>query len=234
MAALIQAVARQAQATFTRSFLADEAFSDCLARLQRAASQITCKDVNLDEKMLHSISRATSYNGSDAAPVTYISLSENRTFTMSIFIVKRGARIPLHDHPSMYGILKVLYGSAKITSYSAIGRRTDAVTDELIVDAQRHPDVSVGAESNACCLTPTERNIHEIAAVDGPVAFLDILAPPYNMKDRDCHYYRVARESRHHQGSSDVQLVEVPTPHDFWCDAAPYSGPPITLTETES
>lgn len=231
MAALIQSLARQAQATFTRSFLADEASTECLSRLQRMASQLTCKDVSLDEKLLHNMSKGTT-NGV-VAPVTYVSVFENRTFTMSIFIVKRGARIPLHDHPGMYGILKVIYGSAKISSYSEVRRRSpDPDSDRVdcdTIEVRRHPDETVGADASACRLTPSDRNFHEIVAVDGTIAFLDILAPPYNMKDRDCHYYRVACEQ-----SGTIFLSEIAPPRDFWCDSVPYVGPPIHLTEDSS
>lgn len=221
MAALIQVVARQAQLTFARSFLADEAFRDCLVRLQRTIGQVTCKDVNLDEKLLHALSKTT--NGGSAAPVTYISLYESRAFSMSIFIIRRGERIPLHDHPGMFGVLKVLHGSGTICSYSAQRPHSG---DEAVLEAQRHPDLTVAPDSAPCCLTPTERNLHEIRALDGPLAFLDILAPPYDGVERDCHYYSVAPPPAS-ETTSAVRLRRVAPPRDFWCDSAPYRGPPI-------
>lgn len=217
MAALIQGVARQAQLTFARSFVADETFCECLARLQRAIGQVTCKDVNLDEKLLHALSKTT--NGGNAAPVTYIPLYEGRTFSMSIFIIRRGERIPLHDHPGMFGVLKVLHGSGTLCSYSAV--RPQRSSDDTVLEAQRHPDMAVAPSSAPCCLTPTERNFHEIRALEGPLAFLDILAPPYDGVERDCHYYSATADGE------AVRLQRVEPPRDFWCDSAPYRGPPI-------
>ncbi|KAH6932909.1 hypothetical protein HPB50_010675 [Hyalomma asiaticum] len=221
MAALIQVVARQAQLTFARGFFADEAFRECLSRLQRTIGQVTCKDVNLDEKLLHALSRTT--NGGNAAPVTYISLYESRVFSMSIFIIRRGERIPLHDHPGMFGVLKVLHGSGTICSYSPLMSHNG---DEAVFEAQRHPDLTVAPDSAPCCLTPTERNLHEIRALDGPLAFLDILAPPYDSVERDCHYYSVTATSAE---EGNVRLRRVAPPRDFWCESAPYRGPPIAL-----
>lgn len=218
MAALIQGVARQAQLTFARSFVADETFCECLARLQRAIGQVTCKDVNLDEKLLHALSKTT--NGGNAAPVTYIPLYEGRTFSMSIFIIRRGERIPLHDHPGMFGVLKVLHGSGTLCSYSAV-RPQASCDDDAVLEAQRHPDMAVAPNSAPCCLTPTERNFHEIRALEGPLAFLDILAPPYDGVERDCHYYSPVTDGE------AVRLRRVDPPRDFWCDSAPYRGPPI-------
>ena len=62
---------------------------------------------------------------------------------------------------------------------------------------------SVTPDSVPCLLSPSESNIHKIESVGGPAAFLDILAPPYNIEpdpymedqeERDCHYFRVLSE----------------------------------------
>ena len=49
---------------------------------------------------------------------------------------------------------------------------------------------------NPIYLHPREENLHEIATVEGPAAFLDILSPPYGPDhrtgtERECHYYQV-------------------------------------------
>ncbi|KAL1428359.1 hypothetical protein MTO96_002741 [Rhipicephalus appendiculatus] len=219
MAALIQVVARQAQLTFGRGVFADELFRDCLARLQRIIGQVTYKDVNLDLNLLQTLSKTT--NGGNEAPITYISLHDSLIFSMSIFIIRRGERIPLHDHPGMFGVLKVLHGSGTIRSYSAL---MPVSGGEAVIEAQRHPDLTVGPDSAPCCLTPTERNFHEIRALDGPLAFLDILAPPYDSVKRDCHYYSVSSSPA---GEGNVRLDSVSPPRDFWCVSSTYDGPPI-------
>ncbi|XP_064459398.1 2-aminoethanethiol dioxygenase-like [Ornithodoros turicata] len=226
MAALIQLIARQAQATFTRSFV-DDAFPEYFSKLRRLVNQVTCADVGLDDATLRNTT-GTWVNGATAAPVTYISLFENVTFTMGIFIVKQGARLPLHDHPEMFGILKVIYGSGNITSYNVKQRKTQSRSilsirpnsDRDVLLVEKHVHDNVNASSDACCLTPTNGNIHEIVTVDQPVAFLDVLAPPYDMKARICHYYKVLQESQ-----ENVVLQEIPPPPEYWCDSEDYKGP---------
>lgn len=175
----------------------------------------------MDLDLLHTLSKTT--NGGNAAPVTYISLYDSVVFSMSIFIIRRGERIPLHDHPGMFGVLKVLYGSGTIRSYSAL---MPPGSDKEVIEAQRHPDLTVGPDSAPCCLTPTERNFHEIRALDGPLAFLDVLAPPYDSVTRDCHYYNVTSSP---VGEANVRLRSVSPPRDFWCGSSAYTGPPIGL-----
>ena len=48
-----------------------------------------------------------SQAASEGAPVTYVQLYEDKDVTIGVFILKRGTKIPLHDHPDMHGILKV-------------------------------------------------------------------------------------------------------------------------------
>lgn len=95
--------------------------------------------------------------------------------------------------------------------------------------------------SGPCILTPVRDNLHQINAVEGPAAFLDILAPPYDPDDgRDCTYYRVLQivaEEREMDGDSiekkekdkGTWLLEIPQPEDFWCGGEPYPGPAVSV-----
>lgn len=99
--------------------------------------------------------------------------------------------------------------------------------------------------SGPCLLTPVQDNLHQIDAVEGPAAFLDILAPPYNPDDeRDCHYYKVLQtvaegetdgKSNEEQKGEETDkekeawLLEVPQPEDFWCGGEHYPGPTVSV-----
>lgn len=99
--------------------------------------------------------------------------------------------------------------------------------------------------SGPCLLTPARDNLHQIDAVEGPAAFLDILAPPYNPDDgRDCHYYKVlqtvADDETGEKGSQENHgeekekeevkwLLEIPQPEDFWCGGETYPGPVVSV-----
>lgn len=89
--------------------------------------------------------------------------------------------------------------------------------------------------SAPCLLTPLRDNLHQIQAVGGAAAFLDILAPPYDPDSgRDCHYYRVLQSAPSAQSTEGDQghaqwLLEIPQPEDFWCGGEVYPGPPVSL-----
>ena len=42
-------------------------------------------------------------------PHIFTKVIENDQFQFSIFYIKKGYQLPLHDHPDMYGIVKVNY-----------------------------------------------------------------------------------------------------------------------------
>lgn len=100
--------------------------------------------------------------------------------------------------------------------------------------------------SGPCLLTPLRDNLHQIDAVDGPAAFLDILAPPYDPDEgRDCHYYKVLQtvgmqeetesmsskeeEGEKKQKDEEAWLLEIPQPENFWCGGEPYPGPAVSI-----
>ena len=45
--------------------------------------------------------------GNGRAPVIYMLLYENPDVTVCVFILRKGNKMPMHDHPGMRGILKV-------------------------------------------------------------------------------------------------------------------------------
>lgn len=155
-------------------------------------------------------------------------------------------------------LVQVLYGKVRVRCFDKL---EDKVTDKVLprFDPPLTPlqaasawrsvlqSVAVYTEnSGPCLLTPVRDNLHQIEAVDGPAAFLDILSPPYNPDDgRDCHYYRVlqtvadgetrgGKTSEEQQGEDkekeeEAWLLEIPQPEDFWCDGEPYPGPAVSI-----
>jgi cysteamine dioxygenase len=233
MASLIERVVRQALRTFSqrqKSNLFDENFE----KLKAMADQLSAADVklNIDNLQPPKSVRCVS-------PVTYISVYEDAYVTISIFIVKSGEKLPLHDHPHMHGILKVIAGTVKIQSYTAIpnagaespgsgGRMVCEMSKNRTQRAIKIPEVIVSENDGACFLTPSERNLHEIYSVDGPAAFLDILSPPYNeMGERSCHYFKEENDGAPGLVSNEARLVHIPSPPEYWNDVAMYEGPTI-------
>lgn len=232
MASLIERVVRQALRTFSqRPNLFDENFE----KLKAMADQLSAADVRLNIDNLQAARPVRR-----ESPVTYISVYEDAYVTISIFIVKSGEKLPLHDHPHMYGILKVIAGTIKIQSYTAVpnnagavspsrrGRLVGEMSNNRTQRAIKMPELIVSENDGACFLTPTERNLHEIHSVDGPAAFLDILSPPYDdNEERSCSYFKEENDGAPRHISNEAGLVCIPSPPEYWNDVAMYEGPAI-------
>ena len=114
---------------------------------------------------------------------------------MGIFVLPTGASIPLHDHPGMIVVSRLLVGQLHVRSY-----------DRLDVDAAAPPTVAglasaarlvfdgiVAGPSEPQLLFPRRGNLHAFTSVRGPCVILDVLTPPYDPDGgRDCTYYRDA------------------------------------------
>lgn len=179
------------------------------------------------------------------APCTYIEVFQNGHINMSIFVLRPGFKMPLHDHPHMHGLLKVIAGAVKIRSFSeyplkeavsvidfAVRAKHEAARIAQGIHKRRRLFANVSNDrvcsenSSTCTLTPTISNYHEIEALELPAAFFDILSPPYDtliegIGPRICRYYTVANEI----STNLVELSETKVPSCFYCDQAPYLGP---------
>lgn len=159
-------------------------------------------------------------------------IHQSPTFIVSVFILKgKNTKLPLHDHPSMHGLIKVLDGSTKIDSYSVA---SNDIYEALIrgpqapSNAQKKSSILtvkektriVGPNSeqveNLCSLHPHERNYHEISNLsENKSAFFDILAPPY-LSEEHCHYYLSTESSFRLPSIELFWLSPIPTPIDFF------------------
>ncbi|KAJ8013910.1 hypothetical protein DPEC_G00034730 [Dallia pectoralis] len=246
MTSIVQKIARQAFATFRNPYsVGDKPFLENQGKLQTLMAEARAADLKIAPRKVVCASTPLPHN----PPVTYMHICETDEFSMGVFLLKSGASIPLHDHPGMYGMLKVIYGKVRITCFDRLNKSTTVVGDTQfsppLLPFQRgalNRSVlrSVGElteESGPCTLTPDRDNLHQIDAVDGPAAFLDILAPPYDPEQgRDCHYYKVMQSDLESedkraeaQGQKEVWLMEISQPSDFWCGAEPYPGPEVNI-----
>ncbi|XP_073338740.1 2-aminoethanethiol (cysteamine) dioxygenase b [Pagrus major] len=246
MASIVQRIARQALLTYrSPARLGDEAAKSFLenhSELKRLMTEVRAADLKLVPRRGDGGSAAAPppppHRG--APPVTYMHICETERFSMGVFLLKSGASIPLHDHPGMHGILKVMYGKVRISCFDRLEQvsppvpvpppvppgQTDAVRCSVLRSTAEYTE-----ESGPCVLSPDRDNLHQIDAVDGPTAFMDILAPPYDPDDgRDCHYYKVLTQAEG-KGTEqkEVWLMEISQPPEFWCGGEPYPGPEVRL-----
>ena len=121
----------------------------------------------------------------------YWPVAENRKFVMAIFGLRQGQRLPMHDHPGMTVLMKPLFGSLRIHSFTKdgpiCGRRV-RIKDERIQEISRDPDFPVWEIG-----VDTGNDIHEIKALTD-CAFVDLVVPPYEAYgERSITYFEKSR-----------------------------------------
>ncbi|XP_015234778.1 PREDICTED: 2-aminoethanethiol dioxygenase [Cyprinodon variegatus] len=249
--ALIQNIAKQASLAFTDCRAAGGGVAaDRLHELISLVTSVRAKDLKIIPPKSKPSSGAAASLG---PPVTYMHICETEVFSMGVFLLKAGTSIPLHDHPGMNGMIKVLYGKIKVRCFDKMENSLTAVPQfdpppaplqaAALWRSVLRSVAQYAEDSGPCLLTPVRDNLHQIDAVDGPAAFLDILAPPYSPDDgRDCHYYKVlqsvaepgtgAKVDQEQLGETEENegwLLEIPQPEDFWCGGEAYPGPVVSL-----
>jgi cysteamine dioxygenase len=235
MASKIEVLCRQAIKTFSRRHvrqpLTSPLFEENFHSLVNFVNKITASDVGLEESL------STSSSGPNRPGVTYIRIYEDLDVSVGIFVLRPQASLPLHNHPEMRGILKVLAGRVDVQCYTPL----DAFdpNSQLLV-CKKHQPQSVDSDDSACLLDSRTRNLHEIKHGDGLIAaFLDILAPPYtdfpdeDGRERDCFYYQVGREDII-DGKTVSCLERIRTPKSYTCDSVLYKGPSLETIEANT
>lgn len=127
MTSKIECVLKQALTTFSGSYTS-KAFHDNLVKLKQNANELDARSVGLDFRLLrwdtfelnNSLDKlsGSTFIHRHQAPVTYIEVFEDQHVSVGVFVLRDGAKIPLHDHPYMYGVLKVIYGKVRVQSYT--------------------------------------------------------------------------------------------------------------------
>ena len=166
-----------------------EEFKSNLGQLKQIVNNLKYCDLGLEK------SKSIIDPDNQEAPVTYINVLKHTDVSIGIFIIKSGSRIPLHNHPNMHGLLKIVYGTVDIKEYTKY--KPDSVKSCLFhsiasenphlylkagicFPAEKKVRTNVKSSCDVIVLSPDENNYHEIHTVgEGPAAFFDILAPPY-------------------------------------------------------
>ncbi|XP_038886772.1 plant cysteine oxidase 4-like [Benincasa hispida] len=164
--------------------------------------------------------------------ITYIHIHECDFFSIGIFCLPEGGELPLHDHPGMTVMSKLLYGSVHVKAYDWIKMQISSSTDRTFGLGKKVVDKVWSAPSEARALFPASGgNIHSFRAKSG-CAILDVLSPPYSQ--------HLGRPSTYFSDfplptlPDCAMLEEIKQPEDLYVVGAPYLGSSIVTKGDET
>lgn len=217
---------------------------DPLDNVRAALDMVTPSDVGLEREAgavrawrspRAALGRKRIFHSSPA--IRYRHIYECASFSIGMFCMPASSIIPLHNHPGMTVLGKVLYGAAHVRSYRWIESAGSSINLSKARPAKVVRDGEMSAPCGAMVLRPEEGgDVHALRAIT-PCAVLHILTPPYSSQDgRHCSYFR--RRPRSHPsgvllnrtgGSEFVWLEEYQPRHNFIIRRDLYTGPALKL-----
>ena len=144
--------------------------------------------------------------------ITLINVHSQKEMWIGVFCMTKGTRFPLHDHPDMIGLSRLIYGTLT-------HRSLDIMSCSSASTEARLASEGVTAAPSSFFLTPNMGNLHEVEAVEDAV-LLDLFLPNYS-KARVCSYFEEVEKR-----GSTVILRRISQP-DIPCQEKAYSGFPL-------
>jgi cysteamine dioxygenase len=226
--------AKQIFSNFSSTTNSNSEQNDHIDSLKRLMNKLTKSDLNFtlfdnieNPKTLNSIDQRNLEKFLNShAPVFYMKLYEDQIISVGIFIIKSHHRIPLHDHPHMFGLIKVLDGHGHLNAFNVLVENN---SNELI--CTKHVSTSINSQSETAVIYPNQSNIHEIYAINNQhCAFLDILSPPYS-NENDCTCYIAIPTSSStdiNENERNYTLKRI-FDEEYYTESLQYTGPTILL-----
>ena len=181
---------------------------------------LTPQDIRLQQPSLWQRTPPTPQSG---PPISYARIFDDPTLSMGVFLLPKGAQIPLHDHPGMTVLSKILVGKLHVTSYD-MPREPVLMGGSTKLYCDMATEKIVSGETPTLQLDPVHGNLHKFEALEDTAIF-DILTPPYDDgQGRSCHYYEASTTPI--DGKFELTEIMSPPP-DLYIFTAPYDGPRV-------
>ncbi|EGC34946.1 hypothetical protein DICPUDRAFT_152760 [Dictyostelium purpureum] len=154
--------------------------------------KIKCSDLFIDKNQPLTTHYAQLGDKFKSKIIFYYPLLENEKFTLAIFAFPPHTKIPIHDHPQMTVLSKVLYGKVNCKSFDWIRKSNNEIITNNIKNGKARyiGERDITENDNVKITLPDEENIHTFETSEDHSAVLDLLYPPYEQYKRDCTYYR--------------------------------------------
>lgn len=142
-------------------------------------------------------------------PVESYTLFQSENFVVCVFVLQKGAHLPIHDHPSMTVLTKVISGTLDARLYEISG---DVNVDTLQVPAIEHRFVMTpDSKSFVIRANDTTANLHSLTALTDNLIFFDIIGPPYHSTTRPCTYF-ISSMNDDQQSNNSSTNISSPKP----------------------
>lgn len=203
-----------------------------------AEKMLALRRVDVGARLKHSINVRSIHDEisppkheySHASCVRYLHIAEEeRKYSMGVFVFPPHARMPLHDHPKMCVLSRVLYGDLTKKSLDLENQMVSRQSwlSSIFSSHGKAPANSKRAYKreteflqapDVTMLFPYKGNLHEFVAGPHGAAVLDVLIPPYD-ESRDCTFYKI-QDDEHHPHA--CWIIPTGQPQDFHCISGNY------------
>ncbi|XP_039050009.1 plant cysteine oxidase 1-like [Hibiscus syriacus] len=168
-------------------------------------------------------------SGLGISEITYIHIHECDKVSMGIFCLPAGSVFPLHDHPGMTVLSKLLYGSVYVRAYDWV--RAENFSPRANGVAATAIDGIFNAPCEPTVLFPRSGgNIHSFTALT-PCAILDVLSPPYSDDFGRPSTYYSDFPIPSLPGYAWLEERELKLQYELVVKGAPYLGPPLDVAD---